>query len=158
MRIITEAGSAPVIFSLGAILATVLFSQRNRLAACYVLVSLTGSVIVNQLCKHIFARARPDLWVSGLPESSFSFPSGHAMNSMAMCAALVIVVWLSRWRTAALTLGSVFVLLVGFSRVYWGVHYPSDIVAGWACAIAWVCSVKYVFDWRFAAHASAYSR
>jgi undecaprenyl-diphosphatase len=87
---------------------------------------------------------------SALPEKSFSFPSGHAMNAMAMCAALVIVTWSEKWRNATLAFSMVFVPLVGASRLYWGVHYPSNIVADWACAIAWACSVKYIFDMRTA--------
>jgi membrane-associated phospholipid phosphatase len=157
MKAITDAGSGPVLFIVCVLLAAYLLAQRNRAGAAYVATCLTGSALLNQLCKHVFARTRPDLWLSSLPETSFSFPSGHAMNSIALCAALVIVLWPGKWRVAALSCSAVFVLLVGMSRVYWGVHYPSDIVAGWACGIAWVCSVKYVFDWRLA-DAGSYPR
>lgn len=148
MTVMTNAGSGPVLFALCMLLAAILLARNNRTGAAYVATCLTGSALLNQACKHLFARARPDLWLSSLPETSFSFPSGHAMNSMALCAALVIVLWQGKWRVAALSCGAVFVLLVGISRLYWGVHYPSDIVAGWACGIAWTCSVKYVFDSR----------
>lgn len=144
----TEAGSGLALAIGCAIVVLLLLRQRERIAALYVLISLPGAAILNQLCKHIFARARPDLWISALPETSFSFPSGHAMNSMAFCTALIVISWSSRWRGLVLVCSAVFVLLVGLSRLYWGVHYPSDIVAGWACAIAWVCAVKYVFDMR----------
>jgi len=157
MTVVTDAGSGPVLFTLCILLAAILLAQHNRSGAAYVATCLTGSALLNQACKHLFARARPELWLSSLPETSFSFPSGHAMNSIAMCAALVIVLWPSKWRLAVLSCSAVFVLLVGISRLYWGVHYPSDIVAGWACGIAWVCSVKYVFDWRDAGN-GAYPR
>jgi membrane-associated phospholipid phosphatase len=148
MYAFTQAGSGIALSLICAVAALLLFQQRERVAALYVVVSLSGAAALNQLCKHLFARARPDLWVSSLPETSFSFPSGHAMNSMAMCVALIVVSWPSRWRGLVLACSAVYVPLVGVSRLYWGVHYPSDIAAGWAFAIAWVCTVKYVFDMR----------
>jgi membrane-associated phospholipid phosphatase len=148
MAAITQAGSGIVLAISCAIAVLLLLRQRGRVAALYVVISFSGAALLNQLCKHIFARTRPDLWISALPETSFSFPSGHAINSMAMCGALIVVSWSSRWRGLVLACSAVFVPLVGVSRLYWGVHYPSDILAGWACAIAWICSVKYVFDMR----------
>ena len=144
----TEAGSGIGLGIGCAIVVLLLLRQRQRVAALFVLVSLPGAAILNLLCKLIFARTRPDLWISALPETSFSFPSGHAMNSMAFCAALIVISWSSRWRGLVLACSAVFVLLVGLSRLYWGVHYPSDIAAGWSCGIAWVCTVKYLFDMR----------
>jgi undecaprenyl-diphosphatase len=79
-----------------------------------------------------------------LPESTFSFPSGHAMQSMAVGAALVILLWETRWRYVALLLSASFVLAVGLSRIYLGVHYPSDILAGWAASVAWVVGLRSV--------------
>ncbi len=148
MTVITEAGSGPALCILCILLTAMLLMQRNRTGAIFLASCLSGAALLNQACKHLFGRARPELWLSGLPETSFSFPSGHAMNSIALCAALVIIFWPTRWRMPVLACTSIFVLLVGISRMYWGVHYPSDIVAGWACGIAWVCSVKFLFDWR----------
>jgi undecaprenyl-diphosphatase len=148
MAAITYAGSGIALGILCTVVLVLLLRNREHVAAWYFVTCFTGAAMLNQICKHLFARARPDLWVSALPETSFSFPSGHAMNSMAMCAALVIVTWPGKWRNATLAFSTVFVPLVGVSRLYWGVHYPSDIVAGWACAIAWVCAVKYIFDVR----------
>jgi undecaprenyl-diphosphatase len=148
MAAITHAGSGIALGVLCTVAVLFLLRNREHVAAWFIVTCLTGAAMLNQICKHLFARARPDLWVSALPETSFSFPSGHAMNSMAMCAALVIVTWPGKWRGATLAFSAAFVPLVGASRLYWGVHYPSDIVAGWACAIAWVCAVKYVFDMR----------
>lgn len=148
MAAITHAGSGIALGILCTVAVLILLRNREHVAAWYIVTCFTGAAMLNQICKHLFARTRPDLWVSALPETSFSFPSGHAMNSMAMCAALVIVTWSGKWRNATLAFSAVFVPLVGVSRLYWGVHYPSDIVAGWACAIAWVCAVRYVFDMR----------
>lgn len=146
MAAITYAGSGIALSILCTVAFLLLLRNREHVGAWYVVTCFTGAAMLNQIFKHLFARTRPDLWVSALPETSFSFPSGHAMNSMAMYAALVIVTWPGKWRNATLAFSAVFVPLIGASRLYWGVHYPSDIVAGWACAIAWVCAVKYVFD------------
>lgn len=68
-----------------------------------------------------------------------SFPSGHAMGSATLAAAVVMLLWRTRWRWPALVLGVCFAVWVGASRVYLGVHYPSDILAGWTAALTWTC-------------------
>lgn len=100
-------------------------------------IALGGSALLNLGAKQLFARERPSLWEAIAPETTFSFPSGHAMGSMTLAMVLVLLAWRTRWRwwVALPMLG--FVLMVGLSRVYLGVHYPSDILAGWAAACAW---------------------
>jgi undecaprenyl-diphosphatase len=107
-----------------------------------------GAAVLNLAAKQSFGRIRPELWLSIAPEKTFSFPSGHAMESMAFVAALAVLTWPTRWRWPVLLLGSLFVLLVGLSRVYLGVHYPSDIVAGWAASLAWVLGVSIILYGR----------
>lgn len=104
-------------------------------------VAVTGSALLNVVAKNYFARARPDLWLSLAPETTYSFPSGHAMGSATLGVALVLLCWPTRWRWPVLAGAVGFVLLVGLSRIYLGVHYPSDILAGWAAAIAWVFGI-----------------
>ena len=67
----------------------------------------------------------------------FRFPSGHAANTMALYLAAVMVLDTHRWRTAIVTLGAAAVGVVGFSRIAIGVHYPSDVLAGWLWVGAW---------------------
>lgn len=89
-------------------------------------------------------RVRPHLWESPAPEFDYGFPSGHAMSSMTLVAVLVILTWGSRWRWWVLAAGTIFVLVIGWTRLYLGVHYPSDILAGWMASIAWAVGVSWV--------------
>ena len=99
--------------------------------------ALGGSALLNLATKQWFARERPSLWASIAPETTYSFPSGHAMGSMTLASVAVMLAWHTRWRVPVSLAGVAFVLLVGMSRVYLGVHYPSDILAGWCAAGAW---------------------
>ena len=100
-------------------------------------VALGGSALLNLATKQFFARERPTLWESIAPEHSFSFPSGHAMGSATLACVLILLAWRTRWRWPVVAAMLLFVAMVGLSRVYLGVHYPSDILAGWAAATAW---------------------
>jgi membrane-associated phospholipid phosphatase len=100
-------------------------------------VAVIGSALLNLGTKQLFARERPTLWESIAPESTYSFPSGHAMGSMTLAWVVVLLAWRTRWRMPVLVAALAFAVLVGLSRVYLGVHYPSDILAGWAAASIW---------------------
>jgi membrane-associated phospholipid phosphatase len=109
-------------------------------------IAITGSAGLDIVAKAYFARMRPDLWLSLTPETTYSFPSGHAMGSATLGVALIILCWPTPWRWPITAASLVFVLLVGVSRVYLGVHYPSDILAGWSAAVAWVYVVHILVD------------
>lgn len=103
--------------------------------------AIAGSLILNLAAKNHYTRIRPDLWLSLQPETTFSFPSGHAMGSVTLGVALVLLLWPTRWRWWIVAAASAFVVLVGMSRIYLGVHYPSDILAGWTAGTAWVMAM-----------------
>jgi undecaprenyl-diphosphatase len=109
-------------------------------------IAVGGSAILNLVAKNHYARLRPDLWLSLRPETTYSFPSGHAMASATLGMALIFLCWPTRWRWGVTVASVVFVLLVGISRVYLGVHFPSDILAGWCAAIAWVFGMFALVD------------
>jgi len=111
---------------------------RRYRESIFSLVALGGSALLNLASKQFFARERPSLWESIAPETTYSFPSGHAMGSMSLGLVLVLLAWPTRWRWWMVAAMMFFVAMVGASRVYLGVHYPSDILAGWAAAVAWV--------------------
>ena len=124
------------------VLIAVLAIRRHPRSAAFAAIALGGSALLNIAAKHVLQRARPALWIPIAPESTYSFPSGHAMGSMTLACVVACLAWDTRWRGAALVLGVAFSLGVGVSRVYLGVHYPSDVLAGWAAAVAWVVAVR----------------
>lgn len=133
-------------FDVVFVLALVLL--RFRREATFAAVALGGSGLLNLAAKHVFERARPALWESVAPEATYSFPSGHAMGSATLACVLILLAWRTRWRWPVLVAMTGFTLAVGLSRVYLGVHYPSDILAGWAAASAWAVAVfLVVFRW-----------
>lgn len=138
-------GPLPMV-AVAALLFVGLCLRRHYSPALFFLTIVLGSALLNLAGKLAFHRERPDLWVSLAPEGDYSFPSGHAMGSMALVAALVFLLWRTRWRWPVLIVGGLFVLGVGLSRLYLGVHYPSDILAGWSASLAWACGVHAM--WR----------
>jgi membrane-associated phospholipid phosphatase len=145
-------GSALVLTPLDAtIIGLCLYYGRKR-DAMFFLLATGGAALLNFSAKLAFARDRPDLWPSISPEITYSFPSGHAMSSMAATSAMLVLLWHtdSRWRLPLTAVGAGFVFFVGLSRVYLGVHYPSDILAGWLASLAWVIGLALLIkvQWR----------
>ncbi|UYB50616.1 phosphatase PAP2 family protein [Xanthomonas sp. AM6] len=136
--VVTEAGYQYGVIPLDALIVLALLGLRRWREAMFAAFSFVGSALLNMGAKQFFQRDRPSLWESIAPEHTFSFPSGHAMGSMTLAAVLVALAWRTRWRWPVLLLAGTFALLVGVSRIYLGVHYPSDILGGWCAALVWV--------------------
>ena len=145
---VTDFGRPPLMLSMGACVVGFLWIQKRRGDATFFLVSVIGAAILNVLAKSVFGRTRPDLWISVAPEADYSFPSGHAMATMALAASLVVLAWPTRQRFVVLGLAVVFVAAIGFSRLYLGVHYPSDILGGWCASLAWVSGLAAIRHMR----------
>jgi undecaprenyl-diphosphatase len=107
--------------------------------------TVAGALLVNTGAKALVERPRPALWPSLTGETSSGFPSGHAMTSFAFAALLVLLLWTTRWRGLALTVGAIWIALVALARLVLGAHYPTDLLAGWCLALSWVALV-----WRLA--------
>ncbi len=145
MLLASAIGSGPVVGIVDVAVWLLLLVRRRWLDALLWALATGGAALLNQLAKHSYERIRPELWPSIAPETSFSFPSGHAMQSTALAAALLVLLWPTAARIPAMVGGVLFALLVGISRVYLGVHYPSDVLAGWAASIAWVAGLSFLF-------------
>ena len=115
--------------------------HRKHKAALAVLVAVGIGILLSTLVKMGFDRPRPDLVPHGSYVYTASFPSGHSMMSAVVYLTLAVMLARVRpqWRIKIYVLGvAVLVtLLVGFSRVYLGVHWPSDVLAGWSVGAAW---------------------
>jgi undecaprenyl-diphosphatase len=145
---LTKLGGFKGVFPVAAAISLVLLYRRQWRSLTYWLVTLLGSRLLESTAKEFLHRLRPTLWESLSPKSSYSFPSGHAMASMTFVAALVILTWGTRWYGLILSLGSAFVIAIAWTRLYLGVHFPSDILAGWMTALAWAIGVSLVFKPR----------
>ena len=137
----TIVGNTGPMVAAGVLTTAALAWAGRRRAAWLFATGLGGSMLLTQVIKYAVARPRPALWASLWPEHTFSFPSGHAMDTAALAAALFFVLPRHRrlWALAPL-----FALAVGAARLYLGVHYPSDVLAGWSAAVGWVLLVQLV--------------
>lgn len=141
----SAAGSGIWVAPFDLLACAFLLGRRRWIDALFWTLATGGAALLNVFAKLSFTRARPDLWPSLAPETSYSFPSGHAMQSMAVAVALIVLLWPTAARWPVLMLGASFTFLVGISRVYLGVHFPSDVLAGWCAALAWVVGLSFLF-------------
>lgn len=145
VRDITALGSFSLLGLIVLGVCAYLYLARMRSAALFVLVSVLGGTLLSTILKMGYNRPRPDLTTMS-EQFTASFPSGHAMLSAVTF--LTLGALLARFaptrRLQVLSLGGALLLtlLVGLSRLYMGVHYPSDILAGWCLGSAWalLCS------------------
>src|SRR5690606_7487812 len=144
----SEIGYAWGVVPVDIALVVLLLALRRWRQGLFAAVATGGSALLNIATKRLFARDRPSLWESISPEATYSFPSGHAMGSMTLALVLVLLAWPTRLRWWVVGAMVVFVPMVGLSRVYLGVHYPSDILAGWAAAAMWTVSAYLLLHRR----------
>jgi membrane-associated phospholipid phosphatase len=137
MRAISTVGGAKVLAPVALVCVLALLVRRRPLQALLLTLASLGAAL-NPPLKEVFHRARPHLFAPRVAEGGYGFPSGHAMTSMAIVGGLCALAWGTRARWPAVAIGGLFVLAVGASRVELGVHYPSDVLAGWALSLAWV--------------------
>jgi undecaprenyl-diphosphatase len=141
MRDITALGSSPVLSLFVFAVAGALAVRRQLHALALLLVASASGLLLNELLKDLFARPRPPVDFHLTQVSHMSFPSGHAMLSaiiyLTLAAFLARLVQPRALKLYFVGLASLLSLLVGVSRVYLGVHYPSDVLAGWTAGFAW---------------------
>lgn len=147
VRGVTWLGSLLLLLPLAALAAWRLTRLGRRIEAGLVLIALLGASALSHLAKLWVARPRPDLHATGVPLPwDWSYPSAHAMQATALALALYLVAG-GAARAWALPL-ALAVLLVGLSRVYLQVHYPSDILVGTLAALLWVLGLRALMPLR----------
>jgi membrane-associated phospholipid phosphatase len=140
MRAVTHLGDGWTLGLLSVAACCVLWGSGNRRATVFLLCVSAGAGLLDNGLKLAFARERPDIVLRMVRASGFAFPSGHAMASTAVYAALAhVAIGRTRaWRRWAMPmLAVVLVLVVGWSRVYLHVHYASDVLGGWLLGLSW---------------------
>ncbi len=141
-RVITFLGNGAVILGIASIVCVVLARRRETLLLIMWIVSQSGSGLLNYALKALFGRARPDGADPLLHGGGWSFPSGHAMNTLVLCGiGAYLLLRLGPWRGAValqIALLLAWAMAVGFSRLYLGVHYLSDVIAGFLAGAAWI--------------------
>jgi undecaprenyl-diphosphatase len=147
MRDFTALGGTGVLVLMVLAVVGFLVMSRKGHAALAVLVAVVGGVLLSQTMKWAYARPRPELVPHGAEVYTASFPSGHAM--MSAIVYLTLGAMLARTqpgravKTYILSVALVLTVLVGTSRVYLGVHWPTDVLAGWTLGGAWA-----LLSWR----------
>lgn len=150
MKFFTFIGSFPPVFVISLFTALFLyFVLKHRMELILFVSVVIGTPIINQILKHFFHRARPDLHRL-IEVSGYSFPSGHAMNAFAVYGIIAFLLWYhisSRLgRTILALISSGFIIIIGASRIYLGVHYPSDIIGGYFASGFWLSCTIWFFQ------------
>jgi len=140
-RDITALGGVAVLTAITLATIGYLLLQRDRWTASFVLAAVVGGLLMSLLLKALFERPRPDLVPHGAEVYTASFPSGHAMMSAAtyftLGALLARLHTQRRLKAYFMLVALIIVVAVGVSRVYLGVHWPTDVAAGWSVGATW---------------------
>ncbi len=119
---------------------SVLIYRNEEMAALVLGIALSGSWLLNGIFKSFFRRKRPDLWASSQRPMDYSYPSGHSMSAISFYGLLAAITTHSLGIPLGITapLAAGLALGVGFSRVYLGVHWPTDVLSGWVAGGIWL--------------------
>jgi undecaprenyl-diphosphatase len=146
-HVFSTIGSQVVLTPIALVTGAVLLARRRFALTGLLIAAWGGAILLYHLTKSFVHRQRPpmDIWLTN-PGKSTSFPSGHATQSLATFLALAVVTaaWLSKPRLPGMALALVLAGGVGWSRVYLGVHWSTDVLAGWLVAAAWAAVVVWL--------------
>lgn len=148
MMFVTNLGSTLMIVTLGLIIFWLIWRKLSKKEAWMFLVTLAGGAIMNNLLKEIIKRPRPFLISPLINETTYSFPSGHTMNATVLYLLIVFYIFKflkgNKLRWIYMSSLICLVILIGVSRIYLGVHYLSDVVAGFLAGVLWLITVRLV--------------
>ncbi|KWW17402.1 MULTISPECIES: phosphatase PAP2 family protein [Peribacillus] len=150
MKVFTYIGSTGSIIVLSLFILIFLYKGlKHRVELVLFIAVMAGSPILNAMVKLCFQRTRPDLHRL-IEIGGYSFPSGHAMNAMSLYGILTFLLWRHikvKWgRILLIVLSTSMILTIGISRIYLGVHYPSDIIAGYLAGGFWIATSIWFFQ------------
>jgi len=145
MRAASFYGGPGILVPAGVLAAVAFFLKGWRRGALLTVILLSGAALLNWLLKFSFARVRPASFFDYPLPGSPSFPSGHALFAACVFGGLAVLLT-DRMENRLLQIliwlmALALIILVGFSRVYLGVHYPSDVLAGYAIGVIWVAAI-----------------
>ncbi|WP_109465187.1 phosphatase PAP2 family protein [Albibacillus kandeliae] len=145
MRDLTALGGITVLTLLTLAVLAFLILRGQRASALFLAIAIVGGQVLSHLMKFSFARPRPELVPHIVEVSSASFPSGHSMMSAVTYLTLAVMLARTerriRIRVFYIVVAAILTMLVGLSRVYLGVHWPSDVLGGWSLGAAWALGV-----------------
>ncbi|MBD2344208.1 phosphatase PAP2 family protein [Anabaena subtropica] len=147
MQSITFLGEPLPLLLISSGLSVYFWRGDRRREATGLSIATIGAVGLNYLLKELFARARPALWDHIVNVVHYSFPSGHAMVSTAVYGYIgyVLAKEFPQWRRPILASTVALILAIGFSRLYLGVHWPTDVLAGYTAGLLWlIVSILYL--------------
>jgi undecaprenyl-diphosphatase len=142
--VLAESGGISVVVVLSVLGVLALKEVARLREALFVTVAVVGVVILSLLVRCAVQRSQLAWAGSATASFDFGFPSTQAADTFAVVLAGVVVCWGTRWRWLAVTLGVLYVVGVGLARTYLGLHYPSDVLAGWVLSLAWVTAASFV--------------
>jgi undecaprenyl-diphosphatase len=145
MRVLTRLGSTVGLTAIGAIVIAMFLYMRRLKYIGLLLLAMAGQGILQYSFKTIFERQRPQAMFDYVIGDTPSFPSGHSIAATCFFGLLAYLITLdlnsTAQKIAVWSLAVIIILTVGFSRIYFDVHYPSDVIAGYLAGIIWASSV-----------------
>ncbi|MEH1962905.1 MAG: phosphatase PAP2 family protein [Nostoc sp.] len=140
MLLITNLGNPSTVVIVAGVTVLLLWWRRYREEAKVFVIACLGGLILNTGLKLFFSKPRPELWHRLISETSFSFPSGHALGSMVLYGfiAYELATHYPHFAKVIYSLTVILIAAIGISRLYLGVHWPTDIIAGYGVGFLWL--------------------
>jgi len=140
MTSITRIGNPITVVPLTLVFFGFLWWKRYRLEAGFFALNAVGGAVLSDVLKLAFSKPRPELWPRLISEKTFSYPSGHALGSMVLYGFLsyILASIYPQYAKAFYWIAAGLIVAIGFSRLYLGVHWPTDVIAGYGIGFLWI--------------------